>query len=227
MSIRRHKHLLCSSITCILFAVFICCFCIALQLVSVSSYSNWEDYDYSFEEIKSNPTALRIFMEKFPKGAELHNHLTGSTYTENVLQYSAKYPELCLETKTFTVYNSKNSTKNCTYPLYRVLNDQAMYTKLLLEWSLFDFHKAAPGFKQTKPSDLFFDTFLKYHALTEVCKADILAESLNRAARQKLSYIEIIIMVPNPTLADIAKNFKTGHIQTWKIKQKGLEWTKR
>ncbi len=153
-----------------------------------------------FESIKSDPILLRIFVEKLPKGAELHHHLTGSAYPEDLLKYSYTHPEICLNTTGTKVYVAESS-KPCPLPLNTALTNPKLYKKVIRAWSLYNFRGVAPYFELTRPENKFFGAFSKYKALTNVTKADILARTLNQAANHRLNHVELMIMTQSEQLA--------------------------
>src|SRR5215469_5925723 len=55
----------------------------------------------AFEDArKQGPLALRAFLYRMPKGADLHSHLSGAIYAESWLR-AAGEDNLCVDTKTF------------------------------------------------------------------------------------------------------------------------------
>ena len=50
----------------------------------------------NLEEARSNPLQLRNFLFKMPKGADLHNHLSGAVYAESWIRAAAE-DHLCLD----------------------------------------------------------------------------------------------------------------------------------
>src|SRR5919199_6529550 len=55
-----------------------------------------------FESIKHDPVKLREFLRAFPKGGDLHNHLSGAVYAESYIQWAAQ-DGVCVERKTLTL----------------------------------------------------------------------------------------------------------------------------
>ena len=54
----------------------------------------------AFDEArKQGPEALRAFLYRMPKGADLHNHLSGAIYAESWIR-AAGEDHLCVDTKT-------------------------------------------------------------------------------------------------------------------------------
>src|SRR6187549_1291462 len=55
-----------------------------------------------FESIRKSPPKQMAFLLKMPKGADLHNHLSGSIYAERYIQWAAE-KGLCINTQTMTL----------------------------------------------------------------------------------------------------------------------------
>src|ERR1051325_2468548 len=52
-----------------------------------------------FESIRKSPPKQMAFLLKMPKGADLHNHLSGSIYAERYIEWAAE-KGLCINTTT-------------------------------------------------------------------------------------------------------------------------------
>src|SRR5213083_4284 len=55
-----------------------------------------------FESIKHDPVKLRAFLHAFPKGGDLHNHLSGAIYAESYIQWASD-SGLCINTTTMAL----------------------------------------------------------------------------------------------------------------------------
>ena len=53
------------------------------------------------DTIRTRPAKLRAFLKAMPKGADLHNHLSGAVPTETLIGYAVS-DGLCIDTTTFT-----------------------------------------------------------------------------------------------------------------------------
>ncbi|MGA7221952.1 MAG: hypothetical protein WBX16_03770 [Candidatus Acidiferrales bacterium] len=42
------------------------------------------------ESVRENPAALMDFLDRMPKGGDLHNHLTGAVYAESYIDYAVE-----------------------------------------------------------------------------------------------------------------------------------------
>ena len=76
---------------------------VALSLMlSPSVATSQEDLDGSvsklFEQIKTKPVELRHFLQNFPKGGDLHSHLSGAVYAESYLELASER-DLCVDLK--------------------------------------------------------------------------------------------------------------------------------
>src|SRR5258708_34703279 len=90
----------------------------------------------NLEEARSNPLQLRNFLFKMPKGADLHNHLSGAVYAESWIRAAAE-DHLCLDpaalqsTKSvFSRPENQDSALACgsgIIPAADIYKDQGLY----------------------------------------------------------------------------------------------------
>lgn len=132
-------------------------------------------------ELRKSPPELFAFLYKMPKGADLHNHLSGAIYAENYLE-AAVEARLCVD-------KSAMALAPCTPGLVSVATirtDNALRNALVDSFSMRNF---VPG-KQSG-HDHFFDTFDKFGA---VSSSELVAEVAQRAADQDESYLELMAL---------------------------------
>ncbi|MEO0451767.1 MAG: adenosine deaminase, partial [Pseudomonadota bacterium] len=55
-----------------------------------------------FDAVKSDPSFLRIFLRNMPKGGDLHNHLSGTPYAEEFLEWAAAR-DFCVDPEALTL----------------------------------------------------------------------------------------------------------------------------
>lgn len=152
-----------------------------------NNHTHTEKTERYFQSIKNQPAALKKFLQQMPKGGDLHLHESGSTLAENMLQYAAS-DELCVNRKNFTVFSNPNCPAEDS--LASALLNPSFRHGLIDSWSMRHFNK--------KPSaesghDHFFNTFLKYAAISWAHRGDIQAEIMQRAGLQNELYLEIMI----------------------------------
>ena len=58
--------------------------------------------DSYFNSVKHQPTLLRDFLYRFPKGGELHTHLDGAAYAESYVAWAASDGR-CIDLSTYTI----------------------------------------------------------------------------------------------------------------------------
>ena len=63
----------------------------AVLILLISSHLNASERSTSkvFEQIKNDPVLLRQFLYRFPKGGDIHSHLDGAAYAENMIKWAA------------------------------------------------------------------------------------------------------------------------------------------
>ncbi|CAO3413965.1 adenosine deaminase family protein [Azospirillum doebereinerae] len=158
-----------------------------------------------FEAVRHSPPELRAFLYRMPKGADLHNHLTGAVYAETYLRLAAAQG-LCFETGTkFLVLPTKaepcGDTAQSPRPVVGVvIADPTLYPVALDALSTRD---ALPvsGYSLR---DQFFATFGRFSA-ADGAVGDLLAEVVDRAGRQGEQHIELMVSFQTRTAAGIGK----------------------
>jgi adenosine deaminase len=156
---------------------------------------------------KANALALQALLEKMPKGADLHMHLSGAVYAETLVD-EAVADRLCFDSASLTLVPGKGSNPSCAagqFPAAAALTDQALYNKIVDAISMRDFVPTS-GFSA---HDQFFATFLRFNS-DSVHKGEWLDEVVTRAAHQNEQYLEIM---DSPTLGAalaLAPSLHTG-----------------
>jgi hypothetical protein len=139
----------------------------------------------AFEAARDNPVALRNFLERFPKGADLHNHLSGAVYAESYIDWAAE-DGLC-------VTPTLGLTRNCetpNRPASDALRSQLLYDSLVRSFSMREF---VPTTDMPSGHAQFFSSFGRFGAVTNPRTGDMLAEVADRNARQAVFYLEPMV----------------------------------
>ncbi|MCG5243032.1 adenosine deaminase [Azospirillum doebereinerae] len=158
-----------------------------------------------FEAVRHSPPALRAFLYRMPKGADLHSHLTGAVYAETYLRLAAAQG-LCFETGTkFLVLPTKAAPCGDTTGSPRpaagvVIADPTLYPVALDALSTRD----ALPLSGYSLHDQFFSTFGRF-AAADGAVGDLLAEVVDRAGRQGEQHIELMVSFQTRTAAGIGK----------------------
>ena len=144
-----------------------------------------------FESIRKSPPQQLAFLLKMPKGADLHNHLSGSIYAESYIQWAAENG-LCVNNQTMAL--SVPSTKSVCdsnsdqTPASAALTNSVLYRQMIDAWSMRNWQPS-----QQSGHDHFFDAFGKFGPATYNQAGRMLAEVASRAARGRVLYLELMM----------------------------------
>jgi len=139
-----------------------------------------------FEMLRTDSARLMEFLRAMPKGGDLHNHLSGAVRPENWARWAAE-DGLCFITATSSIARPPCDAPD-RMPASRLLTDSMLLAKAIDAWSMRNWH---PG--NETGADHFFATFDKTAAVGNAHLGQMLAEITARAARQNISYLELMI----------------------------------
>ena len=150
----------------------------------------------AFEQArKGGPLTLHAFLERMPKGADLHVHLSGAIYAETFLK-DAAHDHLCVNVPKLAfvkpVATTPASCPDGTLPAATAFTDQKLYDDLVDAFSMKSF-VPTPGLSG---HDQFFSTFDRFSGVEKSHTGEWLDEVATRAAAQNEQYLEIMITPP-------------------------------
>jgi adenosine deaminase len=148
------------------------------------------------------PLALHAFLTEFPKGADLHVHLSGAIYAETFLKDAAE-DGLCVDRVAL-----KLAKPPCDGNLLAAKDllgkmtaaNQDMYDRLIDSFSMRSY-VATPGFSG---HDQFFATFARFSGLDKSHVGEWVDEVASRAAAQNQQYVELMETPPFGHAAGVA-----------------------
>jgi adenosine deaminase len=151
---------------------------------------------------KGGPLTLHAFLDQFPKGADLHVHLSGAVYAETFIKDAAE-DGLCVDPKELSL-----AKPPCAAPLVPAAelngvltaDEQDLYDRLVDSLSMRSYFPT-PGFSG---HDQFFSTFDKMHGLSNKHMGEWVDEVASRAAAQNQQYLELMETPPFSHAAYIA-----------------------
>ena len=152
-----------------------------------------------FDSIHNDPNLLLVFLREMPKGADLHNHLTGSIYAESLIAWAAEAGD-CVDPRTMDLAPGPGP---CTAPLRaasEAFNDPGLYAKMIDAFSMRNWQYSGQS-----GHDHFFDTFGKYWQATQGTGGKMLAETATRAASQHEIYQELMYPPGSHAIDTLAK----------------------
>jgi adenosine deaminase len=153
----------------------------------------------NLEAARSNPLQLRNFLLQMPKGADLHNHLSGAVYAESWIRAAAE-DHLCFDPSAMqgakSVFSKPESPEskdlpsceNGKIPASDIYKDQNLYDDLIDSFSMRGF-VPSPGITG---HDQFFRTFARFGGISHRHFGEWLDEVAARAGRQNEQYMELM-----------------------------------
>jgi adenosine deaminase len=150
----------------------------------------------SLDAARANSLQLRNLLKKMPKGADLHNHLSGAIYAESWIRAAAE-DHLCVNLASLSFVKpqaapDKNSTEtscgNGKVPAADADKDQHLFDALVDAFSMRGF-VASPG---VTAHDHFFDAFAKFGGTDHRHFGEWLDEVATRADAQNEQYLELM-----------------------------------
>jgi adenosine deaminase len=156
---------------------------------------------YYFESVTRQPSLLLVFLRDMPKGGDLHNHLSGSIYAENLIDFAAQ-DGLCVD-RVSSFLSAAPCDASCdrsaNRPAVRCsFGDQSLYNALIDAWSMRNWERG-----HESGHDHFFSTFDKFLAATLNHVGDAIAEAVQRAAADHLQYVELMHTADNMQSAEL------------------------
>lgn len=150
--------------------------------------------------VKQGATALYGFLESFPKGADLHVHLSGAVYAETFIR-DAGQDRLCVDTAALSFAKppctgneilAKDLSGNISPA------SQALYDKLIDAFSMRSFVPSP----EWSGHDQFFAAFDHFSGLSKAHSAEWVDEAASLAAEQNNQYLELM---QTPTFSHAAE----------------------
>jgi hypothetical protein len=145
------------------------------------------DAAHYLDAIRDSPPLLEAFLRRFPKGGDLHNHLSGAVYAESLVAWGSE-AGLCISRKTMTLVAAK-PCKGDDVALAEAVKDTAFYAAVVDAFSMRDFVPVTGE----SGHDHFFATFGRFGAATDGRTGDMLAEAVTRAAGDSVGYVELML----------------------------------
>jgi adenosine deaminase len=168
-----------------------------LALALPASAARAQDAAARFTEYRSSPPLLRAFLYRMPKGGDLHNHLSGAAYAEATIRAAAA-GGFCVNPNTGQVARPPCAAP--MRPMTDAVSDVALNRVVVNAWSMRDFVPTTG----LSGHDHFFVAFSKFGGAAPL--GDMAAEVVNRAARQRMRYVELMVTFQGAAVGAMADN---------------------
>lgn len=162
---------------------------VSLFVLSGWAQSAEQKASHYLDSVRQQPSLLLAFLHEMPKGGDLHNHLWGAIYAEDLIDFAAS-DNLCVDRTTSQLiappcdpcekYRSKPAL-HCAY------DDHVLYNQIVDAWSMRNWR---PG--EESGHDHFFATFDKFALAASGHTAEGISTVINRAAFEHVQYVEFM-----------------------------------
>jgi adenosine deaminase len=162
---------------------------ILLLTAFAASQTSEQRTTHYLDSIRKQPQLLLAFVRDLPKGGDLHNHLDGAIYAEDLIDFAAD-GNLCVDRTSSRLiappcdscelYTAKPSAR-CAY------GDHVLYNQMIDAWSMRNWR---PG--DESGHDHFFAAFEKFGLASHTHVAGAIAAATNRAGMDHLQYVEFM-----------------------------------
>ncbi len=165
------------------------CLIVVLLSALAAAQNAEQKTGHYLDSIRRQPPLLLAFLHDMPKGGDLHNHLDGAIYAEDVIDWAAS-DNFCVDRTTSRLlappcdsceHYTPNPSIRCAY------DDHILYNQIIDAWSMRNWR---PG--DESGHDHFFATFDKFILVADNHVAEAIATVINRAAREHVEYIEFM-----------------------------------
>ncbi len=159
-----------------------------------------------FEAHRDRPPMVRAFLQRTPKGGDIHIHVTGAVYAESYIAWAAQ-DGMCVETATSTLkpcdrvkdedckpcdrtkdQNCTSGTQPGTRRVVDALHDPGLYSALIDGLSTRNLAN-----QPQSGHDQFFAAFRRFWCVGDGRWPDMVAEIATRAADQQVAYLEMML----------------------------------
>ena len=141
------------------------------------------------ESARNSPVALLDFLERMPKGGDLHHHLTGAVYAESYIDYAVE-DGLCIDKVAATLSAPPCDAAAGRVPAAQALTDFPLRNHVIDSWSIRNF-VPAPDDRDVRHH--FFAAFGKFDPVASKHWGEMLAEVVHRAGLQNEIYLETML----------------------------------
>jgi adenosine deaminase len=141
------------------------------------------------ESVRSHPVELLDFLDRIPKGGDLHHHLTGAVYAESYINYAAEDGD-CIDRAAFKILPPPCDPSRGLLPASQAISDFLFRNLVIDAWSIRNFHPTA----EDRDVRLhFFAAFGKFDLVTNKHWGEMLAEVTHRGGAQNEIYLETML----------------------------------
>lgn len=166
-----------------------CCLAVLFLSIFAAAQTPEQKTARYLESIRQQPSLLLAFLHDVPKGGDLHSHLDGAVYAEDLIDFAAS-DNLCIDRTTSKLIAPPcdSCEKYTPSPAIRcAYGDPVFYGQIIDAWSMRNWREG-----DESGHDHFFGTFEKFSLASHNHVAEEIATVVNRAAKEHVQYIEFM-----------------------------------
>ncbi|MBW4472837.1 MAG: hypothetical protein KME45_21045 [Stenomitos rutilans HA7619-LM2] len=155
------------------------------------------------ERHRDRPPVVRAFVQRMPKGGDIHTHLSGAVYAEHYLAWGAA-DGYCVDAVAIKLVLPQDCSKTPNaFPATELFKRSGIYNALIDRWSLRN-----SLFTGKSGHDQFFQAFDGFDLISSspTRKGDMVAEVAKRAASQHVSYLELLLTTQGSAMQQLARS---------------------
>jgi len=152
-----------------------------------------------FEAHRNQPPSLRIFLQRMPKGGDIHSHLGGAVYAESYLAWAAE-EGFCVREAGEALELQECVAGDPTMTPLATLTDSRVYNQLIDQMSIRNLAFA----KRSGHGD-FFAAFQLTGPISRLRAGNMVAEVATRAAEQRTYYLELMLSLQNRAARELGR----------------------
>ena len=166
---------------------------VSLLLIGCSCVGHTAITAARFSALRGDHTQLRSFLGRMPKGADLHVHLSGAVFAEDLIKWAVAR-DLCYQPGNFAIA-SRPCDDDSKFPLAAALdpknpNAQDLYGRIVNALSMRGY---IPSAAVPTGHSQFFATFERFGAITGLAAAEMTAERLQHYAAEQVQHTELMV----------------------------------
>ena len=158
------------------------------------------------ERHRDRPTKLRAFVQRMPKGGDIHSHLSGAVYGESYLEWAAELG-YCVNTVTLELIEPQGCNEEEAIAAADLPAATNIYNAWLDRWSTRNL-----AFAGESGHDRFFNAFQGFDPMSSLLslRGEMVGRVANRAASQNIFYLELMLTFQSKPVRELGKKVWDG-----------------
>jgi hypothetical protein len=157
-----------------------------------------------FDAHRNQPPSLRAFLQRMPKGGDIHSHLGGAVYAESYIGWASE-AGYCVQESGDALTLLRCSEDSRKSRLADKLDEPGFYDRLIDQMSIRNLSLSGRS-----GHDQFFAAFRTFGPVSRLRIGEAVAEVATRAADQRIYYLELMVSVQNYAVRKLGRRIDPG-----------------